>query len=171
MKRRLLVIIGLILLVSLLFVSCGETVEIVGAYINENGELILEMSDKTEKNLGVLEDRSSADENPQGLNFCPLSDGNYAVSVGNAKYLEEIVIPATYNGKPVTSIGESAFNNCTGLTSVTIPNSVTNIGDYAFWCCSGLTTIRFEGTEAQWDEISKGVGWNFNTGNYTVIFN
>ena len=33
------------------------------------------------------------------------------------------------------------------------------------------TTIRFEGTEAQWDEISKGVGWNFNTGNYTVIFN
>ena len=41
----------------------------------------------------------------------------------------------------VKSIGQSAFQNCTGLTSVTIPNSVTSIGDYAFDGCSGLTSI------------------------------
>ena len=41
----------------------------------------------------------------------------------------------------VTSIGEAAFAECSGLTSVTIPNSVTSIGDAAFYECSGLTTI------------------------------
>ena len=41
----------------------------------------------------------------------------------------------------VTSISEFAFQNCTGLTTVTIPNSVTSIGNYAFAGCSGLTTV------------------------------
>ena len=41
----------------------------------------------------------------------------------------------------VTSIGNWAFYNCSGLTSVTIPNSVTSIGRSAFDCCSGLTSV------------------------------
>ena len=42
----------------------------------------------------------------------------------------------------VTSIGYDAFANCTGLTSIEIPNSVTSIGDWAFEGCSGLTSIE-----------------------------
>ena len=41
----------------------------------------------------------------------------------------------------VTSIGESAFCGCGGLTSITIPESVTSIGKEAFWYCGGITSI------------------------------
>ena len=42
---------------------------------------------------------------------------------------------------PLTSIGDSAFYNCYGLTSLTIPSSVTSIGDGAFYNCHGLTSL------------------------------
>ena len=82
---------------------------------------------------------------------------------GTNKYSGEVVIPetVTYNEETysvtsiggmtflkignsissIGSIGNSAFCNCTGLTSVTIPNSVTSIGDGAFWGCTGLTSL------------------------------
>ena len=41
----------------------------------------------------------------------------------------------------VTSVGNSAFQDCNGLSSVTIPDSVTNIGSVAFYDCTGLTTV------------------------------
>ena len=44
-----------------------------------------------------------------------------------------------------TTIGYSAFLACTGLTSITIPNSVTSIGDWAFSGCSGLTSVTISG--------------------------
>ena len=61
------------------------------------------------------------------------------------EYAGKVEIPESvaYNGKTysVTSIGEEAFSGCTGLTSITIPNSVTSIGNYAFKGCEGLTCI------------------------------
>ena len=46
----------------------------------------------------------------------------------------------------MTSIGDYAFYGCTGLTSITIPNSVTSIGWYAFSGCTGLTTVNWNAT-------------------------
>ncbi len=60
-------------------------------------------------------------------------------------YSGTVNIPPTvdYNGVPysVTSIGDFAFVNCSGLISVTIPNSVTSIGYSAFRVCSGLKSL------------------------------
>ena len=53
----------------------------------------------------------------------------------------EVVIPGEINGKKVTTIGDRAFGECTGLTSVTIPEGVTSIGDDAFSLCVNLTSI------------------------------
>jgi hypothetical protein len=52
-----------------------------------------------------------------------------------------VTIPSLVNGLPVTSIGGRAFESCSGLTSVTIPNSVTSIGDWAFQNCLALTSV------------------------------
>ncbi len=65
---------------------------------------------------------------------------NSVTTIGNAfagcSGLTSVTIPNS-----VTSIGGGAFSNCSGLTSVTIPNSVTSIGNRAFNGCSGLTSI------------------------------
>ena len=70
--------------------------------------------------------------------------GSYSSSYEN-EYSGSVTIPesVTYNSKTyyVTSIGDYAFLDCSGLTSVTIPNSVTSIGDAAFAGCSGLKSI------------------------------
>ena len=54
-------------------------------------------------------------------------------------------IPAQIDGVTVTSIGESAFENCSSLTSVTVPESVTNIGNYGFYFCGNLQSVYFMG--------------------------
>ena len=61
--------------------------------------------------------------------------GNYAFY--NCDGLSSITIPNS-----VTTIGNDAFASCDGLSSITIPNSVTDIGNYAFNNCRSLTSIN-----------------------------
>ena len=87
--------------------------------------------------------------------------GRYAFS--GCSGLTSVTIPDS-----VTSIGSAAFENCTGLTSVAIGNGVTSIGESAFENCTGLTRIDFNGTKAQWKAIKKYNFWCSYTGNFTV---
>lgn len=63
----------------------------------------------------------------------------------NSSISGDLIIPEIandgYADYSVTSIGSYAFSYCTGLTSVTIPNSVTSIGNYAFERCDSLAEI------------------------------
>ena len=81
----------------------------------------------------------NSDSTSVTLTYQSYSSPNYSNLNGN------IVIPenVTYNGTAysVTLIDWYAFRGCSGLTSVTIPNSVTTIGYDAFNNCSGLTSV------------------------------
>lgn len=78
------------------------------------------------------------------LYYAILSEEDMTVEVSpcpeGEKYSGNITIPSTVGGYTVTSIGESAFNNCPDVTGVNIPATVTNIGNWAF-SHTGLTTI------------------------------
>ncbi len=96
------------------------------------------------------------------LKFDLNADGTYAVSAKDSSITGDVVIPATYNGKPVTSIGVvsdvgasftpdpimppifgEAFVNCK-ITSVYIPSSVKIIGDSAFHSCTSLSSVTIK---------------------------
>ena len=61
--------------------------------------------------------------------------------------LTSITIPNS-----VTIIGGSAFSDCSGLNSITIPNSVTSIGSHAFFGCNALNSVQISDLAA-WCEI------------------
>ena len=90
--------------------------------------------------LAVYADNFTVD----GIEYSVTSDNTISVFRGKSA-LVDVVIPAEieYDGKTysVTSIGEHAFEGCSKLSSISIPNSVTSIGDYAFRECYGLTSI------------------------------
>ena len=69
-----------------------------------------------------------------GTTYSVTSIGNYAFQ--NCSSLTSVTIPNS-----VTSIGGHAFAYCSSLTSITIPESVTSIGDYAFYYCYSLTSV------------------------------
>ena len=92
-----------------------------------------------------------------GITYVVNNDVNtVSVTSGSTNYSGNVVIPSQviYEGKTysVTSIGVMAFDGCSGLTSITIPESVKSIGDEAFKHCSGLTSITIP-------ESVEGIGW------------
>jgi hypothetical protein len=102
--------------------------------------LTYEVLSSTDKTAGVVSSSiSGAVEIPAtvtdgDVTYSVTSIGDYAFQYCSG--LTDVTIPAS-----VTSIGESAFDGCSGLTGVTIPASVTSIGDGAFYGCSGLTGV------------------------------
>ena len=67
--------------------------------------------------------------------------GSIQITGSSPKATGSLIIPPTISNLPVTSIGTSAFQSCSGLTNVTMPSSVTSIGDNAFRDCVRLTSV------------------------------
>ena len=69
------------------------------------------------------------------------SNGEVTITGCNQSVTGNLVIPSTINGYSVTTIGDFAFDGCTSLTDITIPDSVTTIGNSAFSSCTSLSGI------------------------------
>lgn len=129
-------------------------------------------------------DSSQGGETLKGLK-CTLSEDGLSYSVSMGKSTDAVIsISERYEGKPVTSvadgafencgltdvtvsngitaIGERAFNNCGKLASVTIPESVKSIGAEAFRNCRKLEKANYLGTIDRWAEIIFGENSLYN---------
>jgi len=90
------------------------------------------------------------------ISFCSFgvfadTDGDYTYSVyeigaviekAEPSVSGDVIIPATLGGAPVTVIGANAFEGCSGITSVVIPDTVEKIEKYAFYNCSALSRVK-----------------------------
>ena len=91
----------------------------------------------------TIKQKPSESKACEGLEFTLNADGeSYSVTGIGTCTDTHIIIPDTYEGMPVTSIGYAAFHHSPSLTSIEIPDSVTSIGEDAFVGCYYLTSIE-----------------------------
>ncbi len=91
---------------------------------------------------------------------------SYTVIGPGTWYEPALVIPATYQGLPVTAVGNSAFDD-DYYTSVTIENGVTTIEDYAFRNCASMTAITLPASVTAVGYMAfAGTGYEKNTANW-----
>ena len=141
MKKQLL----LLVMILLPMVASAHDIEVQNAdgvtiyynYINDGTEL--EVTFRGSKSDSYSNEYQGNVAIPEEVTY--MNRTRKVTSIGSWAFedcsgLTSVTIPNS-----VTSIGESAFYYCSSLTSVTIPNSVTSIGNFAFYYCKGLTSV------------------------------
>lgn len=106
-------------------------------------------------------DQNLPEKDHSGLEYRLNADGVSYTVIGIGTASGSVIVPATFNEKTVTAIGDEAFVGCSTLTGITVSDGVTSIGQRAFYDCENLTAITLPDSIA-W------LGWNafYNTGYY-----
>ena len=103
----------------------------------EKGKLYIQLEDDNDNTWRESVDLAAS----QKTEFTYAVENGEATITGYNGVGDNITIPDTVDGYPVTAIGEHAFESCKGIVSVTIPNSVEYIGFCAFTDCSNLVSL------------------------------
>lgn len=111
---------------------------------------------------GDDDDDNDTVDGTQGLYYWESDDGlSYTVAIPNGTEDDwdnmDIVIPATYHGKPVSALATGAFDD-TGIKSITLPDSITKIADQAFEDCTNLKAFDFTNITEIGDFAFEGAG-------------
>ena len=128
---------GFVMLVVMLIMTTSSAM----AEVIDGIRYLLDSDTKTATLLPKMEGKYSGDiiipekvKGNDGVEYVVTSLGESCFS--GCRGLTSITIPSS-----VTSLSGACFFNCSGLTSITIPSSVTSLGDYCFYTCSGLKSI------------------------------
>lgn len=87
--------------------------------------------------LAACTEKIEYDPTP-GLVYTLSDDGSSYLVTGYTGTATEVYIPATYDSRPVSGIGDYAFRDCSSITSITIPDSITSVESNAFYHCDSL---------------------------------
>ena len=89
-----------------------------------------------------------------GLKYTSNGDGTcYVAGIGTCTDTDIIIPTKSPDGDTVTSVGVSAFFNCSNLTSIEIPEGVMSIGEGAFYYCTSLTSITVDSNNSAYQSI------------------
>lgn len=102
-----------------------------------------------------------------GLEKIVMSDNVTTIGAGAFQRcrLTSIRMPSS-----LTEISNAVLKDCYYLTTIdNVPATITEIGRNAFYGCEKLLTINYNGTMAQWQNISKGTTWNFRVPSYCIV--
>ena len=160
-KITTILVIALLIVALFTMVACDTTQE-----SNNNIDLDQTMSESLEEadiaeKKGVVSNSNSADVTESTsvrtdgkFVFVLNKDGNsYTLFDVNESFADvDVVIPETFNGKPVTIIDEYAFQECNSIIMVTIPDSIIEIREGAFASCERLGFVKF-GNNPQFNRI------------------
>ena len=172
--------------VKLTVVAIPDSVESIGQYAFDGcAELASVTIGNGVKTIGAYAFRNCAKLTSLSLGSSIESMGTYAFS--NCDGLTDIEIPDSVTnidsyvfsycdnlesvtiGSGVKTVGYAAFRYCSKLESVTIGSGIETIGDYAFGNCN-LKEVRFNGTQEQWNGVSKSANWAYSSFDYTMYF-
>ena len=145
------------------FNNCPALNEIVVSENNQN---------YSSDSFGVLynKDKTKLIQYPIGNERTEFVIPDSVTTVGDSafEYCVELTSVTIHNS--VKAIEDSAFRACDKLTTVTIGDGVTTIEDTAFLYCDSLTDVYYKGSEAQWQQISIGSSNDYLT-NATIHYN
>lgn len=132
----------LVMILALLFVggACAETID----WTQYTDEELIAMRSAINAELAG---RTAPPEASPLDDFVIVSNGKEARVRSYTGSAADVVIPAEYEGVPVTSIGDEAFMDNDAIVSVYIPGSVQQIGTRAFHACNMLSTVTFGDSE------------------------
>ncbi len=93
----------------------------------------------------------------KGTFYFEEAEGETAILVnynGKATKDDHVEVPAKFNNRTVTTIGDEAFYNLASVVEVTIPDTVTKIGKYAFAACTELTVVNLPAGTVEIDDYA-----------------
>ncbi len=88
-----------------------------------------------------------------GCNDSIIPDDGSVTSIGDSAFNYCVTLLSITIPESVTSIGYSAFENCRSLKSISIPVGITKIVELTFNGCESLTTVYYGGSESEWNNV------------------